>query len=244
MNIISQYNIIWKGNQYTNKSLRRGHAPCIIVDHITEGTAASVISWFTGPSNNVSSAHFLVSKAGLIYQFVKIEDNAWANGISTSNLHIATASIVQEKGVNPNWYSVSIEHEGIYSETHGQLTNQQLEATIWLHGYIREYVKEKWNVDISADREHILGHYQINPIQKPHCPGDEYPFDTVISALNHQVTDEELSDIKGHWAEEYIKRGVEEGILHGYPDGLFKPDQYVTRAELATVIVRLLDKEG
>jgi hypothetical protein len=29
--------------------------------------------------------------------------------------------------------------------------------------------------------------------------------------------------------------------MTGYPDGSFKPDQYVTRAELATVIRRLVE---
>lgn len=243
MNIISQYTIEWKGNQYTNVSSRRGHAPSIIVDHITDGTAASTISWFRSQSNTVSSAHFLVTQTGRIYQFVKIEDNAWANGMSTSELHIATASIVREKGVNPNWYTVSIEHEGIYSKTRGELTKEQLEATIWLHGYIIDYVKKKWHVDIPRDRKHILGHYQIDPVRKPQCPGEKYPFDTIIRALNHDVPNIQLSDIKGHWAEEYIKRVVEEGIIKGYPGGLFKPNQYVTRAELATVMAKLLDKE-
>lgn len=242
MNIISQYQIEWKGNQYTNKSSRRGHAPSIIVNHITEGSSDSTISWFTTSTNKVSSAHFLVSKIGRIYQFVKIEDSAWANGIRSSEYHRATAPIVQEKGVNPNWYSVSIEHEGIYRDTRGELTKEQLAATIWLHGYIIDYVKKNWNVDMPADRKHIIGHYEIDPVRKPFCPGEKYPFERIISALK-DVSEIELTDIKGHWAEPYIKRGVEAGLLNGYPDGSFRPNQYVTRAELAAVMVKLLDLE-
>jgi murein DD-endopeptidase MepM/ murein hydrolase activator NlpD len=38
-------------------------------------------------------------------------------------------------------------------------------------------------------------------------------------------------DIKGHWAEKEIKLMVESGRMKGYPDGTFKPDRFITRAE-------------
>ena len=235
------YKIIWKGNKHTNKSTRRGYAPRIIVNHITEGSAKSTISWFTSSTNKVSSAHFLVAKSGEIYQFVKIEDNAWANGISTKNRKFATATIVQEVEVNPNWYSISIEHEGIYKMTRGKLTDSQLKATIWLHQYIIDYVKRKWNIEIPIDRKHILGHYEIDPRRKPNCPGEKYPFDQIIQSLKNKIS---FSDIEGHWAKQYIEEMVSQGIMLGYPNGEFRPDEKISRAELATVIARLLKGGG
>ncbi|HHT49431.1 MAG TPA: S-layer homology domain-containing protein [Firmicutes bacterium] len=44
------------------------------------------------------------------------------------------------------------------------------------------------------------------------------------------------ADIKGHWAEESVKSLIEEEILNGYPDGSFRPDQSITRAELAKTL--------
>ncbi|CAG7652425.1 S-layer homology domain-containing protein [Paenibacillus allorhizosphaerae] len=49
-----------------------------------------------------------------------------------------------------------------------------------------------------------------------------------------------LSDIRGHWAEAQIKRFVERGALDGYPDGTFKPDAGITRAEFVTFLVKEL----
>lgn len=46
-------------------------------------------------------------------------------------------------------------------------------------------------------------------------------------------------DVAGHWAEADILECAEAGILRGDPDGRFRPDDKVTRAELATVLVRL-----
>jgi len=47
-----------------------------------------------------------------------------------------------------------------------------------------------------------------------------------------------LTDITGHWAENSIKKLVILGAIGGYPDGSFKPDKSITRAEFATVLVR------
>ncbi len=44
------------------------------------------------------------------------------------------------------------------------------------------------------------------------------------------------------WYEEYVLVAARAGILTGFPDGTYKPDQPVTRAELAAVIARMLDK--
>jgi hypothetical protein len=46
-------------------------------------------------------------------------------------------------------------------------------------------------------------------------------------------------DYEGHWAQSSIEKVISEGIMSGYPDGSFKPDQPVTRAELASVLIRL-----
>ena len=45
-----------------------------------------------------------------------------------------------------------------------------------------------------------------------------------------------LSDIKGHWAEEYINYGVTAGYISGYTDGTFLPNKTVTRAEFSKMV--------
>ncbi len=47
-----------------------------------------------------------------------------------------------------------------------------------------------------------------------------------------------LSDIQGHWAEQTIKALADQGIINGYPDGTFKPDQAINRAELAKLVAK------
>ena len=49
-----------------------------------------------------------------------------------------------------------------------------------------------------------------------------------------------FSDTQKHWAKADIEKVAAKGIMSGYSDNTFKPDKPVTRAELATVIARLL----
>ncbi|UHA74085.1 N-acetylmuramoyl-L-alanine amidase [Paenibacillus sp. 481] len=140
---------------------------------------ASLDAWFTSPNNKVSSAHFGVSKHGDIHQYVKLERMAWTQGISADRIAKAPAAIVREKGINPNLYGVSIEHEGY----DGNLSEEQFEASLWLHRYIRDYVKQEWGYVIPFNREHILGHFQIDPVRKSSCPGPKFPWIRLYAML-------------------------------------------------------------
>ncbi|WP_282938974.1 S-layer homology domain-containing protein [Paenibacillus sp. RC67] len=53
-----------------------------------------------------------------------------------------------------------------------------------------------------------------------------------------------FNDISGHWAEANIKQAVSAGIVSGYPDGTFKPNTTVTRAEFAVMLMNALKPEG
>ena len=45
-----------------------------------------------------------------------------------------------------------------------------------------------------------------------------------------------------HWAGQYISILTENGIIDGYPNGTFKPDQSITRAEFSKMLARSLKK--
>jgi len=47
-----------------------------------------------------------------------------------------------------------------------------------------------------------------------------------------------FTDISGHWAEDTIERFADSGIISGFPDGSFRPNQLVTRAEFAAIVTR------
>jgi len=48
---------------------------------------------------------------------------------------------------------------------------------------------------------------------------------------------------KGYWAESQINAANAAGVMIGYPEGVFKPDQKVTKAEFFATIAKILDME-
>ena len=52
-----------------------------------------------------------------------------------------------------------------------------------------------------------------------------------------------FSDVIGHWAAKEIGIAYYNDWIKGYPDGTFKPDQNITRAEAMTMINRVLERK-
>ena len=57
---------------------------------------------------------------------------------------------------------------------------------------------------------------------------------------NTKNTKADFSDISGHWAELDIAIAANNGWIMGYPDGTFRPNQTITRAEAMALINRVL----
>lgn len=50
-----------------------------------------------------------------------------------------------------------------------------------------------------------------------------------------------ISDVSGHWAESSIRSLQSKGVLSGYPDGTFRPNQEIKRSEIIAIISRIMD---
>jgi hypothetical protein len=51
-----------------------------------------------------------------------------------------------------------------------------------------------------------------------------------------------LKDIKGHWGEAIIQRLVDQGVVNGYTDGTFKPNNTISRIELLVLVINALNE--
>ena len=57
-----------------------------------------------------------------------------------------------------------------------------------------------------------------------------------------EIEENNLSDVKDHWAEANINLAYALGLIEGYPDDTFRPDQLITRAEAMTIVNRVLKR--
>ena len=110
--------------------------------------------------------------------------------------------------------------------------------------------------DVSADRwsnkaiSTIANGGYINGYKdgtfKPAQPITRAEFVTIATrfyAVDEIFTYEvDFTDVKGHWADRYINYATVSGWINGYEDGTFKPDQYITRAEVMKIINNMLHR--
>ena len=150
---------------------RSGERPLAIVLHIMQGHLDQCDAHFRNPASQVS-ANFAVGRGGEIHQYVREEDASWANGkVEKPNWFL----IDQKPKVNPNLYTISIEHDGYASET--DWTPEMIQSDIALI----KYLCEKW--DIPKDRDHIIGHDRIDSVNRKFCPGNKCPWDKIMEGI-------------------------------------------------------------
>lgn len=53
-----------------------------------------------------------------------------------------------------------------------------------------------------------------------------------------------FTDISGSWARKYINQAAAAGLVYGYTDGTFRPDQNITRAETIVIVNRILGRSA
>lgn|GEM_PF-2043324 len=114
--------------------------------------------------------HFGVGKNGEIHQYVDLSCPAWANG----GVNKPDWPLLQD-GVNPNYYTVSIEHEGNSGDA---MPEAQYQATLALHRWLIE------SLGIPVTRDNIIGHYRIDSVNKSNCPGLGFPWERLLKDLH------------------------------------------------------------
>lgn len=158
---------------------RKGYRPIAIVIQIMEGSLDGTDSWFTSPRSNVS-AHYGIGHNGELHQYVKEEDTAWHAGRvdHPSWRLIKPAEEEAGKYINPNYYTIGIEHEG-WEQT--EWTEEMYQTSSKLIAAIAD----RW--DIPLDRDHVVGHHEIYSLKD--CPGTKVDINRLISLSGGGASD-------------------------------------------------------
>lgn len=198
-------NIIDYRAKCPNHSPRPKNEILAIVNHITEGSKTSVLDWFCNAKSQ-ASAHFLVCKDGTIYQFVDCYDKSWACG----NIKNPSSDLVKSKGQeNPNNYTINIECES-FGEA---LTPAQFKSLVELHKKLLAEFKT-----IQCDRQHILGHYEIDSVTRPNDPGGNFPWQPLMNELINIDKIEE-------WKINIIKQASSKGLIQDCEEWIRKANE-------------------
>lgn len=173
---------------------RQGRKIIAIVNHITAGLMPGTLGWLRNPAAK-ASAHYLVTKSGVVYQMVRDEDTAWHAGI------VNRPNWALYDGTNPNYYTLGIEHEALAGET---LSEPQYQATLELHRLLVQ------RHGIPVDRNHIIGHYRLDSVNRKNDPGPGFPWDLLFNDLTRADEAQNAPGINIAFGDKIIK-----GFLQG-----------------------------
>ena len=151
---------------------RKGYRPEAVVIHIMDGTLIGTDSWFANTTSQVS-AHYGIGKSGEVHQYVNEQDSAWHAG----RVDAPVWKLIKPN-INPNLYTIGIEHEGKPEDV---WTDAMKQASATL---IRE-ICERWQIPI--DRNHVIGHFEIFS-KKPNCPATNKSILDEMVAIASQQT--------------------------------------------------------
>lgn len=210
-------NAEWYGSSNFRKG-RNGRQPIAIVNHITAGAFPGCLSWLQNPAAQ-ASAHYLINKFGDICQLVRDEDTAWHAGA------VNKPSWPLYDGTNPNYYTIGIEHEGQPGEA---LTEEQYQATLWLH----KQLIARWGIPM--DRDHIIGHYRIDSVNRPNCPGNGFPWERLFSDL------EGGQAMPEQWEIQAVQNAEQAGLIE---IGAHKPEEPANKAFVLAVLMKLYQEQ-
>lgn len=221
-----QFKIEWVGtpNQQTGRS---GQKPIAIVNHITAGNFPGCLNWM---QNRVAkaSAHYLVTRTGQILRLVKDDDTSYHAGeVKKSNWPLYN-------GTNPNRYTIGIEHEGF----DGTLTEEQYQATLWLH----RHLVAKWGIEPSYDT--IIGHYRIDSVNRPNCPGPKFPWERLFSDLIQGGKTMAITKKEQEYGENALATLAKKGLVSNPDDWAKKLDQAVPNWLFFVMMERLSNYQG
>jgi N-acetylmuramoyl-L-alanine amidase len=147
----------------------RSFKPEAIVIHIMAGSLAGTDAWFNDQRAKVS-AHYGIGTGGLLHQYVKETDTAFHAGVVDQ-----PSWGLLRPGVNPNFYTIGVEHEGSGAGP-WPWPAAQLAASFSLVSDIAR----RWN--IPTDTSHIIPHHFIR--RSKLCPGVAFDLVGYVAGLS------------------------------------------------------------
>ncbi len=141
----------------------------------------------------------------------------------------------------------------------GQITRAEV-ATIFFR-LLRDEVRDGAFTTSNTYSDVAYGKWYNNPIStmsalgiitgypdgtfKPNKPITRAEFAAIAARFDETQSGKSatFSDVIGHWAAKEIGIAYYNDWIKGYPDGTFKPDQNITRAEAMTLINRVLERK-
>lgn len=202
----------------------------ITIHHMAGNLTIEQCGNIFAPTSRKASSNYGIGSDGRIGMYVEEKNRAWTSS-NAENDNMAVTIEVANDVVGGNWH----------------ISDKAMESLINLCVDIcKRNGIEKLN--FTGDKNGNLTMHKW--FAATACPGAylESKFPYIANEVNKRLEKENVNmkfkDVpETHWAYNAIEELSEMGIINGYEDGTFKPDEAVTRAELATMLDRYINKK-
>lgn len=163
--------------------------------------------------------------------YQKVTEQFWTHMLS-ANPWIPANSLIAESieidSVTLNWQpatdNLAVTSYEIYSGTENVAT---------VNGDVTVYEIE----DLTGNTAHLFSVVAVDQA------GNKSIYNPVVKVTTKNTAKLLFTDIENNGLKMYIEQAAETGIIGGYPDGTFKPNQNLTRVQAVAILVRALKLE-
>lgn len=168
-----------------------------------------------------------LSEAG----YKKVTEQFWMNMLTANPWNTAgslVADTTDTNSVDLNWKPAS---DNIAVTSYELYNGKEKVATV--KGDVYTYKVE----NLARNTTHVLSVVAVDQAGNKSTQNPTVNVTTNGSSVSPTL----FTDIADHGLKNYIEQAAVAGIIGGYEDGTFKPNQNLTRVQAATIIVRALD---
>lgn len=198
----------------------------ITIHHMAGNLSVESCGNVFAPTTRKGSSNYGIGSDGRVGMYVEEKNRAWTSGNADNDNQAVTIEVANDV-IGGSWH----------------VSDKALAKTIELCVDIckRNNIKE---LIFTGDATGNLTMHRY--FQATACPGEylasKFPY--IANEVNKRLKEDidmKFKDVpETHWAYKAIEELAEMGIINGYEDGTFKPDDAVTRAEVATMLDRYM----
>ncbi len=204
-----------------------------------------------------SVANTILSKIKIELQLVlKDSNDKIIKILNKFDTKIKVAIEIEEKDGNPDLLAVFYinEETGALKFVGGKIKDNKIIMTTGHYSKftVIEYdksfsdIEDHWSKDYvkSMIAKHVIDGFEDNTYRPEDKLTRAQFAKLLVEVLELDIISykEDFKDVStAHWAKDYIATAKQQGIIAGYEDGTFKPEQSINRSEMAAMITNALE---
>lgn len=201
---------------------------------------AKILGWYLDPEHTIPADDSVIVTEDTTFYAVTEEIDV-PPALDTNGDHYAYIIGYPEGDVRPE---NSITREEVATIFFRLLTEETRNANFKSANNFKDVNADRWSnnaISTMAEMGIVTGY--VDGTFRPSNNITRAEFATIAARFDDDDAGKTVfKDMAGHWAEDYVAEAASLQWINGYSDGTFKPDNFITRAEVMAIVNRMLKR--